>query len=288
MRTSLRRTLLLAVTALAMWSLGYGPLLPWSPVRPGYNELRGKRVCIVYPENASLPDALRNPDALLDEAERFHRLSAPDYVTAVLLPDWPTAHRVLPRLARRGIGAITLATGRTIYVLPTIAERQLDPVEFVRHELSHAVLHQNQTLLDATRIVEVQWLAEGIAVWFGNQRAYVSEVEFLNRVRTQDLEAYVDPALRERLGKPFDMRFGYVCWRHFNEYLAALDEERYWRFVHAVVKQPRAWRALFQEHFQQSLQQAVNAFAQQVRKEGPASPTEPAAPASEHHTPNSR
>jgi hypothetical protein len=265
MRLRWRRTLLLAATALTIWSFGYGPLLPWSPARPGFAVIAGARVTVVYPESLVLADALRAPDSLLEEAERFHRLRAGRHITVFMCPDWPTAYRVLPRLARHGVGAITLATGHAIYLLPTIAERGLDPVEFVRHELSHAVLHQNQGLLDAIRIVEVQWLAEGLAVWFGRQRAYISDEEFLRMAPSRDLAAYIDPALRDRLAGPFDMRFAYVCWKHFNIFLEARDPHRYWAFVHATIQQPQQWRSLFEQHFQRTFENAINAFAQQER-----------------------
>ena len=34
-----------------------------------------------------------------------------------------------------------------------------------------------------------------------------------------------------RLGEPFNIRCGYVCWKHFNMYLESRDPERYWAFV---------------------------------------------------------
>lgn len=232
-----------------------------------------------------MAEALRAPDALLEEAERFHRLRAGRHITVFICPDWSTAYRVLPKLARRGIGAITLSTGNAIYLLPTIAERGLDPVEFVRHELSHAVLHQNQGLLDAVRIVEVQWLAEGLAVWFGRQRAYISDQEFRRLAPSRDLAAYIDPALRERLSGPFDIRFGYVCWKHFNEFLESRDPDRYWGYVHAAIHDPRQWRALFEQHFQQSFESAISAFAEQAYHDASeTSPTGPAGAAPAPHT----
>jgi hypothetical protein len=288
MRLEFRRTLLLAATALTIWSFGYGPLLPWSPARPGFDAIVGERVTVVYPEATILPEALRAPDKLLEEAEGFHRLRAGGHITIFLCPDWPTAFRVLPRLARRGIGAITLATGHTIYLLPTVAERGLDAVEFVRHELSHAVIHQNQGLLDATRIVEVQWLAEGLAVWFGRQKAYITDAEFLRLAPSKDLAAYVDPALRDRLSEPFDVRFGYVCWKHFNAFLERRDPERYWGYVHATIQEPRRWRFLFEHHFQQSFGSAINAFALQVQPEAASVPTASVAPVREPHRHPSR
>lgn len=286
-RAGIRRTLTLTAAALAIWSFGYGPLLPWSPLRPGYAALHSRRVSIVYPTGTSLPEALRNPDALVEEAETFHRLAAARPITVVLLPDWPAAYRVLPRLARRGIGAITLATGRTIYLMPTISERGLDPVEFVRHELSHAVIHQNQTVFGAMKIVEVPWLAEGLAVWFGNQRAYITDEEFFRLAPRRDVEAYIDPDLRGRLDGPFDIRFGYVCWRHFNVFLAGRHGEAYWRFVHAVARRPEMWRESFQEHFSQTLPQAVRAFAERLQTDR-ALPPALAPPTSGRRTPRSR
>ena len=266
-KTKLRRTLLLAAVAATVWSLGYGPLMPWSPFRAGFREVSGRRVTLVYPEGWAVPRELREPDRLLEEAERFHRLRAGRAVTVTVLRDWGTAYRVLPRLARKGIGAITLATGTAIYVLPTVEERGRDPVEFVRHELSHAVLHQNQGLLEAMRIVEVQWLAEGIAVWFGRQKAYGSDEEFVQQAGRRDLRAYLDPALRERLGEPFDIRFGYLCWKRFNLYLEGQDAGRYWGYVHATIARPREWRELFAQRFGRSFESAVSAFAQQMEQE---------------------
>lgn len=237
----------------------------------------------MYPENMALPVALLAPDALLEEAEQFHRLRAGSAITVFVCPDWPTAYRVLPRLAKKGIGAITLATGTAIYILPRVAERGLDPVEFVRHELSHAVLHQNQNLQQAVRLADVQWLAEGIAVWFGRQQAYLTEEEFRRIAPTRDLAAYIDPSLRQRLADPFDIRFGYVCWRRFNEFLSAPEPDRYWGFVHAAIHSPREWRSLFAQHFQRSFEDAISAFAQQVKQEAAGARPSPAEPSSAPH-----
>jgi hypothetical protein len=237
----------------------------------GFGEVSGKRVTVVYPEGWEVPAELREPDRLLEEAERFHRLRASRAVRITVIPDWGAAYRVVPRLAKRGIGAITLATGTAIYVLPTVKERGRDPVEFVRHELSHAVVHQNQGLVEAVRIVEVQWLAEGMAVWFGRQKAYVSDEEFERQAGRRDLQAYMDPALRERLGDPFDIRFGYVCWKRFNMYLEGEDADRYWGYVHTAIARPREWRELFEQRFGRSFESAVSAFARQWERESEAS-----------------
>lgn len=281
MRAGLRRTLLLTATAITIWSFGYGPLLPWSPIRPGFAAITDGRVTVVYPEMERLPAPLRAPAALLREAEQFHRLSASRNITVFVCPDWPTAYRVLPRLARHGVGGITLVTGAAIYVLPTVAERRLDPVEFVRHELSHALLYQNRGLLDASRIEEVEWLTEGIAVWFGDQKAYITGNEFLRLVPTLDLGAYIDPALRPRLNGDFDMRVAYVCWRRFNMFLHAGNPDRYWAYVHAAIRDPRPWRALFESHFGQPFATAISDFARQVQAESAALPVSPGAPGSQ-------
>ncbi|MBI2685275.1 MAG: hypothetical protein HYX27_03090 [Acidobacteria bacterium] len=280
----IRRTLLLVVIALIVWSTLYGPLLPWSPVHPGYAEVAGERVSIVYPQEMALPDALRKPDALLAEAEQFHRLYAGRRVKIFICADWAVAYRVLPRLARRGVGAITLATGNAIYVLPTVQEKGLDHVEFVRHELSHAVLNQNQSIRNALRITEVQWLAEGIAVWFGRQKAYVTDEDFLRGAEKRNLAALIDPDRRGEIAGPFDIRYGYVCWKHFNVYLESQGPDRYWGYVHAVIQEPLQWRSLFERHFQQKLDDAITAFAQQVRKEAAALPALADGPASAPRT----
>jgi hypothetical protein len=58
-----------------------------------------------------------------------------------------------------------------------------------------------------------QWLVEGLAVSFGEQKSYVTPEEFPSRSRQQDLGPIIDPDQRASAPQPFDMRFGYQAWR---------------------------------------------------------------------------
>ena len=240
--------------------LAYGPLLPWSPIHPGYSELRLERARILYPSDRMLPDAYRHVDEWIGEGEAFHALPAPHRITIVLCRDWSNFHRFVPW--QRGVPAgLTLATGDAIYITPKVDEKQLDHGEFVRHELSHAILAQNTSVLrtyEASR--EDPWFQEGLAVWFQRQRAFVTQAEFFDRAPTIG----VAKSLRDGYGGP-DLRFEYVAWRNFHDYLdQTYGRERFVAFVHAANEDPARKYAIFQSTFKVDWQVAARQFEQAV------------------------
>ena len=203
---------LLYVTSLAtLLVFPYGPLFPWSPMRPGYDTLQLARADVVYPSGVLVDPAYLDLDKFIMEAEKFHALAMPKRVTVVACRDWADFHRFVPQIRGQAVAAVTIQTGTAIFVTPKIAEKHLDVAEFLRHELSHAALHQNQGLIDAYRIEQQQWFCEGLAVLFGHQRSYISAAEF--RERTQETELF--PLFT---GPQSDMRFGYQAWRYFLDY----------------------------------------------------------------------
>ena len=52
----------------------WGPLFAWSPVRPGYRQIRFSRVDVVYPDGAALDPAYHEVDRYPAEAEAFHEV----------------------------------------------------------------------------------------------------------------------------------------------------------------------------------------------------------------------
>lgn len=114
----------------------------------------------------------------------------------------------------------------------------------MRVQISHATIHQNQSLLNAYRFGEVPWLAEGIAVSYGQQKAYYTRDEFLKRVwRERDLALFLDPARRG-----------------FNEFLMARDRAAYQRYLLTVMQDPRKWREMFAPEFGMTFDEAIVQF----------------------------
>jgi hypothetical protein len=256
------RTAFFALTLLLLLIFPYGPLFPWSPVKPGYERLVLQRADIHYPKGWPLDPQYRKVDQFLDESEAFHRMKVGKRIDIVACADWASFWRFLPQhRSSRGIGAVTLATGTVIYMSPRLADRGLDVGEFLRHEISHATLHQNQSLMNAYRMSEAQWLSEGIAVAYGKQKAYYSYDEFLTRARRErDVALFLDPARRGEVRGIFEMRYAYAVWRAFNEYLMARDREAYQRYVRSVMEGPRQWRDKFVSAFGMKFEEAVAKF----------------------------
>jgi hypothetical protein len=190
----------------------------------------------------------------------------PRRVSIVLCRSWRDFGRFMPVISAQGPGGVTLGTGTVIYITPRLDEKNLDKAEYVRHELSHAIVHQNQKFLVALRVRRQQWLYEGIAVCFGRQTSYVTPDEFVRRTMTEDLEPVIDPERRARSAERADMRFSYQAWRYFLEHLIQTEgRERFLGFFEACAPQPAAAPVLFSAAYKISLPEAIRRFQSDVR-----------------------
>jgi hypothetical protein len=250
---------LLAICVVIPPVMAYGPLVPWSPVHPGYEELTLSHARVLYPKGGVLPGAYRNADAWIVEAEAFHELPAPKRITIILCRNWGDFHRFVPWLPGNLLGGVSLATGNAIYITPRVDERHLDHGEFLRHEISHSVLAQNASAIRtywAPR--RYPWLYDGLAVWFGRQQAFLTQAEFFERAPRLGVAAAILPSAT--YGGP-DLPFSYIAWRNFLDYLDQTHgHAAFVAFVHAANKDPKNMDELFQSAFHESLPTAVTKF----------------------------
>jgi hypothetical protein len=236
----------------------YGPLFPWSPIKPGYTHFTLHRADVYYPTGTTLEDAYQQMDSFIEDAEKFHRLKMPDRVKVIAPRRWADFHRQAP-WQRGPVGAITLQTGTVIFVTPKLAEKHLDTGEFLRHELSHAILDQNMTLWRGHKMNQQSWLSEGLAVDFGRQRSYLSEEEFLSRAQTESLAPVFN-------GNNSDMCFNYLAWRYFLEHLIRTrGRDIFQDFLLRAMENPDDVRTVFPEFFGTTFDGAVSEFQAKVR-----------------------
>jgi hypothetical protein len=254
------RRILLWMGAILLGAAGplmaYGPLVPWSPIHPGYTELRLGRARILYPSERTLPEAYRHVDEWVADGETFHQLQAKSRITIVLCRSWRDFHRFV--LWQGGAPAgLTLATGDAIYITPKVDEKHFEHGEFVRHELSHAILAQNAPVLrthEASR--RDPWFVEGLAVWFGRQHAFVTQQEFFDRAASMG----VAKTLKAGYGGT-DLRYGYIAWRDYLDYLdQTYGHERFVAFMHAANEHPADKYAILQSTFGVSWNESVSRF----------------------------
>lgn len=255
-------SLLLMVVATPLL-FAYGPLFPWSPVTPGYQKIALQRAEILAPSGQTLPTVYRQIDQMIEECERFHRLKMHQPLRVVICADWTDFGNFLPTLrGARGVGAATLQTGTVIYITPRLVERKLDPDEFLRHELSHAIVWQNVTIWRSVRMEPHTWLSEGVPVWFGRQRSYVSQQQFREMAPSFDLVAI----LQTRDQKVSDIRFAYIAWRNFLDYLVQQrGADTFHAFFAKYREAPDEVYRSFEQIYGTSHEQAARAFEQAVR-----------------------
>jgi len=183
-----------------------------------------------------------------------------DRVTVIAPRTWTDFHMQAPWQRGTAIGALTLQTGTVIFITPKIAEKHFDTGEFLRHELSHAILDQNMTLWRGHKMNRQPWLYEGLAVDFAQQKSYLTQDEFKARAQTQPLA----PAFN---GDNSDMRFNYVAWRYFLEYIIKTrGRDRFQDYLLRVMQDPDQARALFQEHFGIAFDGALDEYQAKIRE----------------------
>lgn len=255
------RTALAIVFVIIAAAFLTGPLFPWSPIKPSYTHFTLHRADIYYPSGTTLDEAYKQVDSFIEEAEKFHRLKMPDRITVIEPRSWTDFHLQAPWQRGNAIGALTLQTGTVIWITPKVAEKHFDPAEFLRHELSHAILDQNTTLWRGHKLNSQPWFYEGLAVDFGRQKAYLTEQEFIARAQTEPLAPVFN-------GNNTDMRFNYVAWRYFIEYIIKTrGRDRFQDYLMRVMQEPDQARALFPECLGISFDDALRVFQSQLREQ---------------------
>ena len=239
-----------------------GPLFPWSPVKLGYTHFVLHRADVYYPSGTKLEDAYQQLDTYIEEAEAFHKLKMPDRITVIAPRTWTDFHLQAPWQGGP-VAGLTLQTGTVIFITPKVAEKHFDTAEFLRHELSHAILDQNMTLWRGHKLSKQEWLFEGLAVDFGRQKSYLTEEQFVARARTQPLA----PVFH---GDDSDMRFNYVAWRGFLEHMIQTrGREKFQDYLLRVMQEPDQARLLFPEYFKISFDDAIREFQATMTKAVP-------------------
>ncbi len=246
------------------WAFAYGPLFPWSAVKPGYTSLSLRRADVYYPKGRALDPAYLQIDRYLSEAEAFHHLSAPHRLRVIACANYGDFDRFSPLTT--GAGAATLETGTAIYVSPKVGERGLDHGEFLRHEISHAIVSQNISFWRQWTLRHYTWLYEGVPVWFGRQRAYMPQEQFLARAKAMDLQPLFEFDAHATNRPQVDMRLAYVAWRDFLDYLAQhRGKDTFDVFFHKALDSPSDTLGVFEQVYGRKLPDMVKQFESAIR-----------------------
>jgi hypothetical protein len=253
-----------SVFALAM-AFPFGPLLPWSPLKPGYHAISYASADVYFSGPDEQLGDYGGVDRMMREAESFHRMKYLRRVKVIACKNWGDCERAMPWLHVKALGGATLATGDVIYITPKLKERNFSVAEFLRHELSHALLSQHITIRKSLKLTDQAWFSEGLAVSFGEQKAYLSQAEFLAQARKVSLANFIDPERMDRSAPNWNARFAYPAQRYFLEYLKQrFGADRFQDFTIKYIENPDDYRDLFNQVFQIPFADAIDQFAQAI------------------------
>ena len=252
----------LLLACLGSAAFAYSPLLPWLPVKPGYDSAAFSRARIFFARPGPLLDDYREVDATMADAEAFHRLLFHRPVTVIACKAWGDCERGLPWLNVRGLGGVT-PMADVIYITPKLGEMHFSTRKFLRHEISHTLIGQNTTLLKTWQLNDNPWFFEGLAVSFGHQRDYFSRGQFVDMAARVELAGYLDPARR---ASPWNARFAYPAQRYFIEYLKhRYGEDRFASYLLRAIAEPKRMTTLFGNSFGRPFEAAIEDYQQEVR-----------------------
>jgi len=260
---SLLGLIVLAVLAAFPW----GPLFAWSPVHPGYLDLRFSRADVLYPNSTALDPAYRDVDSYVAAAERFHEVTCPKKIRIVVCRNWSDCNRFATPFLGTPL-AVTIPTGTVTFVTPRAVAFRADIAELLGHELSHAVLKQNRSLLSVLRMRKQLWVSEGVAGLVpemrptapGRQPITLPQPDFLSRAQSEELWPSFAPATQQ------DRRFSYTAWVYFwNRQIERRGRATFLRFEQACFSDPDQCRNTFAKMYGTDLQSAVAEFQAEVR-----------------------
>ena len=163
--------------------------------------------------------------------------------------------------------AVTVPTGTVVFVTPRAAG-WADVGGLLRHELSHAVLNQNRSLVSVVRMLRQPWVSEGIAGVVagrgvtapGRHLASLPESEFLSRAMTEDPWSAFAAAPQK------DCRFSYTAWTYFGDWqIERNGKAAFLKFERACFSDPQGCRTTFANEYGKDLRSVVEEFQAEVR-----------------------
>jgi len=247
----------------------YGPLFAWSPVHPGYVKLNFKRADVLYPADRPPDPAYSDVDQYVALAESFHNLRCSKKITVVACRDWNDCLRfAAPFLGKQRPVGVTIPTGTVIYLATPYIYGTLDVGGVLRHELSHATLNQNRTLLSVWRLLRQPWFSEGVAgvtagmgvTAPGHKLVALPAVDFIARARHEELWPSFE-AVPQR-----DWYFSYTAWEFFwVRQIQLRGKATFLKFESACTSEPEKCRVGFANIYGMDLRHAVEAYQDDLR-----------------------
>ena len=261
-----KRYIFLILFLLIVLYLFWGPLFPWSPVKPGFIKVESSKATTYITKNEG-DSVVYAIDEIIHEAEEFHDLSFKKKFKIIILGSKSNMKRFLPWL--RGSGySVKLGYANLIYIGATARTSRYGVRVFLKHEISHLLLHQNMASgMDNLRTMDQGWLAEGVATCFGGPH-YYGKTEFVEYWERNNLafDSLYEQNPQEMGRSMFALKYTY--YRFFVQFLVdAYGLGKFQFYLKEYLRAPLDYKMLFSKVFGEDLNSILKKFDSYMHQE---------------------
>ena len=238
--------------------LFWGPLYPLNPLKFGCKKLVSSRATI-FVKDFDGDSILYQIDEILEEEERFHGLRFKEKFKVIVLEKDSNMKRYLPWMKGTGY-SVKLGAFNVIYIGANARNSPFGIGVYLKHEISHLLLHQNTPSMDNNLEIQRQgWLSEGIATYFGGPHFY-EKYEFAAIWKEKGLtfdKLYEENPLK--MGSSFNLKYTYN--RFFIEFLIeTYGLEKFQSYLKSYINNPKIYKHIFSTIFGENLEEILHKF----------------------------
>lgn len=241
------------VLLLIVLYLFWGPLLAWSPIKFGYEEIKTNKAVILIKSKTPADSVIYNIDEIIKEEESWHDLQYTDNFKIIIVDKDADMRRHLPWLKGKG-HSVCIGFANLVYIGANARKSEYGIGTYIKHELSHLLIHQNTpSKKDVFEMQEQGWFTEGLATYFGGPE-YFTKKEFVDLCfeKGLDLSSLNEANIIKVPVK--DKRILYTHYRYFIEYLVNnYGLEKLQEYIKRYIDNPSDYENLFVEVYKEEL-----------------------------------
>ena len=239
--------------------LFWGPLFPWNPLKFGFKKIESSKAT-VYIIDINGESVVYKLNEILHEEEKFHGIEFKEKFKIIILGKESTMKRYLPWMKDSGY-SVKLGSINVIYIGANARNSQYGIGVFLKHEISHLLIHQNTlSRVNNMEILNQAWLGEGAATYFGGPY-YYGKNEFIELWKANGLTF---DSLYEENPHLMDkgiIRLKYTYYRFFVEFLInTYGLENFQSYLKRYISTPKDYMIIFNEVYGEDLNEILKKF----------------------------
>ena len=255
-----KKHIFFAILLLFVLYLLWGPLFPWNPVKPGYKKIESENAT-VYITEFDGDSVVYKLDEIIQEEEAFHGLEFKEKFRIVVLGKESNMKRYLPWIRGKGY-SVKLGSLNVIYIGTNARNSTYGIGVFLKHEISHLLIHQNtSSSSNNMEILKQGWLAEGIATYFGGP-LYFEKEEFTEIWNKNGLSFNMlyEENPHEMSGDYFQLKYTY--YRFFIEFLLdTYGMEKFHEYLKSYTENPKDYKIIFSQVYNEEIDEILRKYS---------------------------